>query len=82
MTHLSDDREMLKNLCFKLNETDHNKFVKFVNELPIGIQNLVKNKIFLYKSDTAVANKKTMRTIYKVRMHDEERVKKQEDKAM
>lgn len=59
---------MLKDLCVKLNETDHNSFVKFVDGLPMGMQNLVKNKILMYKCDTGVANKKKMRTIYKVKL--------------
>lgn len=68
LTSLPDDRVMLRNLLATLKETDHENFVKFVNQLPIGIQNLIKNKIIMYREDTAVANKKKMRTIYKVRV--------------
>lgn len=58
---------MLKNICTTLNQNNHAEFQAFVNNLPIGIQNLVKHKIMMYRNDTGAAAKTKMRTIYKVK---------------
>jgi hypothetical protein len=67
LSSLPDERVLLRDICTKLNETDHNNFQKFIIDLPIGIQNLVKYKILMYREDSAVSAKTKMRTIYKVK---------------
>jgi len=65
--NLPDERGLLKNICVKLNEADHENFQKFIKDLPIGLQNTVKNKVMMYREDTGVVNKTKMRTIYRVK---------------
>ena len=67
LSSLPDQTALIKDICLKVNEINHQNFERFIKDLPIGIQNLVKNKIMLYREDSAMAKKTKMRTIYKVK---------------
>ncbi len=68
--NMPDEKDMLKKICVSLNQNNHAEFQQFINNLPIGIQNLVKNKIMMYRNDTGAAHKTKMRTIYRVKKMD------------
>lgn len=49
LSSLPDERALVKELCLKINQANHENFQKFIADLPIGIQNLVKNKLMMYR---------------------------------
>lgn len=63
---LPDEKALFRDICIELNEVNHESFQNFIKSLPMGLQNLVRNKIMLYK-ETPGTTRTKMRTIYKVR---------------
>ena len=47
--NLPDEKAMFKKICVYLNENDSTNFQSFIKNLPIALQNVVKNKVMLYK---------------------------------
>lgn len=63
---LPDERALFRDICIELKQMDQLRFERFVNDLPVGLQVFVKNKVMLYKG-TPGTSKTKMRTIFKVK---------------
>ena len=60
----------MRDICHQINQKDSEGFRKFVSNQPIGLQNLLRNKIYNYKEGYKADNTKKLRAIVKVRRPD------------
>lgn len=67
---LPDECLLLRDVCHRINEQDREGFSRFLDSLPVGLQSLVKNKIYNYKQGYKSQPNKKLRTIVKVRRPD------------
>lgn len=58
---------LMRDVCQNLNKGDSDSFRKFVSELPISLQNMVKNKLYFYSSSNGLS----LKTILKIKKINE-----------
>ena len=72
-SELPDECVLMRDVCQKVNTGNPAGLLKFVNDLPIGLQNLLKDKLYNYKEGYKNENTKKLRRIVKVRQPSPEK---------